>query len=513
MNKTLALIIGILGGILALAGVALHLTLTAGVWIGSVLVLAGIVLFIILAAFHFRQLMTLATRRQTKLGVNTVLLSLIVLTILALINFLSSRHNLKHDTTKEKLFTISPKTVKVLKEMDAEVTLTAFFKFKTPEHQKFQDLIREYQRYSRLLQVTEIDPDKEPALAQKFGITQYGTTVFESQGKTIKVKELSESQLTNTLIKITRKEQKKLCFLEGHGEKDIDDQEKNGYSQLKEALEEEGYQDRKLLLMAEESVPEDCILLVIANPQKPILPHESDAIHSFVESGGNLLLLADPDGAPGLEAIAARYGINLEEGYVIENSSWIIGGGPTMPLINRYAGHEITEEFGLATLFSTVRPVKKIEDTEHLVLELAQTGEQSFVKKAILPGEKIRFDPASDAPGPISVAAVSTVKPSSEQKPTSRGPDLNSRVVVFGDSDFAANSFFSFSGNGDLALNTVNWLAQEKDLISIRPKARAPSTVHLTPRRSKLISYLTVYLIPFGILFLGIGIWWRRRRK
>lgn len=511
MNRVLALIITVFGIAAAIAGIILHLVLTTAYWIGSLLVVGGAVLLILVAVFHFRQLMSLAKRRQTKLGLNTMLFSVIVVAILVLVNFLAARHNPRYDLTKEKLFTLSPKTIKVLKEMDTGVTVTGFFKHKSPEHQMFQERIGQYQQYSRLLTVVEVDPDKEPGIAKKYDVNQYGAMVFESGGKTIKVKELSEHELTNTLIKITRKTQKKLCFLEGHGERDIESQEKEGFSQLKKALEEEGYQCRKLLLMQEEAVPEECILLVVANPAKSILPHEEEAIHTYVTSGGNLLLLAEPDGAPGLARIASQYGIELGEGWVIENSSWIIGGGPTMPLISRYASHEITEDFGIATLFSSVRPVSQRENSPHLVLELAQTGPQSFVKKHLASGQKLQFHPDEDAEGPISIAAVASVHTGEENAPIN--PSEQPRAAVYGDSDFATNNLFGVSGNSDLALNTISWLSQEADLISIRPKSRAPSTVHLTPQRSKLISYLTVYIIPFGILLLGIGIWWRRRRK
>ena len=515
MGKTLTLIIGILGSLLALAGVILHYSLTSRIWIGTVMILAGLIFLVILALLHYRQILNLAGLRQTRFGANTLLFSLIILAILVLVNFLSVRHNPRKDFTREGLFTISPQTVKVLKELKTEVKITSFFKDKSPEQEKFQDLIKEYRRYSPLFKVVEIDPDQEPTIAQNYGVTQYGTLVLEAQGKSLKVKEIAENELTNNLIKITRKEIKKICFLDGHGERSLEDKDKEGLSQLQGTLESVGYQTRKLILMEEERVPVECQLLVIANPRKSLLPHEEEMIDQFLQNGGAGLILADPDSAPELARIAAKFGIELGNGYIIDFVSRIFGGSLTMPLITKYAAHEITANFRTATLFSVVRPVKKLDNPDYVVMELAQTGEQSFsTQQKITTPDKIKFDPKKDSKGPITIAAVSTSRKKSQPDEDNPGkPEIGSRLAVFGDSDFASNNLFNYIGNSDLILNVINWLAQEKDLIAIRPKARAPSMVHLTPGQGRLIFLLSVVGLPLAILGFGLGIWWRRRRK
>jgi ABC-type uncharacterized transport system involved in gliding motility auxiliary subunit len=254
---------------------------------------------------------------------------------------------------------------------------------------------------------------------------------------------------------------------------------------------------------------------VIASPTKPLLGQEEEAIDQFIQGGGASLILADPEGTPELARIAARFGIELGNGYIIDFVSRIFGGSLTMPLITKYAVHEITTNFRPATLFSTVRPVKKMDAPGYVVVELAQTGEQSFsTRQKLTSTEKIKFDPQKDTKGPITVAAVSTSRPKFEPDEDNPGkPEVSSRLVVLGDSDFATNSLFNFSGNSDFILNVINWLSQEKDLIAIRPKARAPSLVHLTPLQGKLIFYLSVMGLPLAILLFGLGIWWRRRRK
>ncbi|MCX5859288.1 MAG: Gldg family protein [Proteobacteria bacterium] len=515
MGTTLTLIIGILGSLLALAGVILHSYLTSRVWIGTVLIIAGLVFLVILALLHYRRIQNLAGLRQTRFGANTLVFSLVILAILVLVNFLSVRHNLRKDFTREGLFTISPQTVKVLKELKTEVKITSFFKDKSPEQDKFHDLIQEYRRNSPLFKVVEVDPDQEPTIAQNYGVTQYGTIVVEAQGKSVKVKEISENELTNNLIKITRKEIKKICFLDGHAERSLEDKEKEGLSQLKDTLESVGYQTRKLILMEEERIPVECQLLVIAGPRKSLLPHEEEMIGQYLQDGGAGLILADPDSAPELARIAARFGIELGNGYIVDFVSRIFGGSLTMPLVTKYAIHEITANFRPATLYSLVRPVKKMNKPDYFVVELAQTGDQSFVtQQKFVSAEKMKFDPKKDTKGPITIAAVSTSRPKSVPDEDNPGkPEIGSRLAVFGDSDFASNSLFNFSGNSDLVLNVINWLSQEKDLIAIRPKGRAPSLVHLTPGQGRLIFLLSVVGLPLAILGFGLVIWWRRRRK
>ena len=87
------------------------------------------------------------------------------------------------------------------------------------------------------------------------------------------------------------------------------------------------------------------------------------------------------------------------------------------------------------------------------------------------------------------------------------------RLAVFGDSDFASNAYYNLSGNGNFFLNTVNWLTEEADLISIQPKTSSPRTIQLTPSQGRMIFFTSIIILPLIVLITGISVWVRRRAK
>jgi len=111
---------------------------------------------------------------------------------------------------------------------------------------------------------------------------------------------------------------------------------------------------------------------------------------------------------------------------------------------------------------------------------------------------------ATDAPTPTPTSGDSANKPADAPKP-------ETRMVVFGDSDFVTNGYLGIPGNRDLFLNSVNWLAQQENLISIRPKDPEDRRVSLTADQAKLIFWLSILIIPGLILAAGVQTWWRRR--
>jgi ABC-type uncharacterized transport system involved in gliding motility auxiliary subunit len=148
---------------------------------------------------------------------------------------------------------------------------------------------------------------------------------------------------------------------------------------------------------------------------------------------------------------------------------------------------------------------------------MVKTGKQSWAETGKIEG-RVQYDSGQDKEGPISLA-VAVAKKTEEtldtadtglQSPMS-GRKKEARLVVFGDSDFVTNTYISFSGNRDLFLNCINWLAEEEELISIRPRGEEHRPIHLTQRGSRSVFYISLLAIPIGVLGSGIGVWWKRR--
>jgi ABC-type uncharacterized transport system involved in gliding motility auxiliary subunit len=507
-------IAGILGGALAFGGVILlgiapELTLViTGVEV------AALALLVVFFFRHFELIKTFSLKRSTRLGANSLLMILLFLAILGVLNFILSRHSKRFDLSETGKFSLAPQTLKVLGNLNHEVKVTGFFQEGSRSRQEFKDLIEDYRYHTNKLNYEFIDPDRKPAIAKQYGINQYNIVVLESGKQETRIKSaldvVSEEELTNALIRVSREQKKVVYFLEGHGEHALDDSGQAGYSQAKEALEREGFEVKAISILKEGKVPQDATILVLAGPQRSFLGAEKDAIRQYLQDKGQLLLMLDPQEKTGLEDLLAEWGLTLGHEIIVDPSPnlTLLGFDASNALVLNYTRHDIVKDLRLATLFPVARSIHfSSTHTQNLGYQaLAKTGPESWGETDFT-NRKVRFDPTKDRKGPLDIAASVEQRGHEEENKTG-----GVRLVVFGDSDFAANGFFNFSGNSDLFLASVNWLAQEKDLISIRPKEAKFSPLILTQRQGRVLFYLPVIVLPAVVIAAGIGIW-RGRKK
>ena len=455
--------------------------------------------------------------RLAQHGTNTIILISVVLGILIFTNLLIHRHKQRFDFTADSFFTLAPQTKKFVSDLPRKVKLTAFFQTETPERAAFKNLIQGYLEETKKIEVTYVDPDKNPAITKQYGVTTYGTIVLESGKKETKIQNATEENLTNAFLKVTRDEQKVVYFLEGHGESKIENMGNEGYQNAKKNLEQDGFLVKPLLLLKTGDIPEDASTLIIAGPKKPIQQEEQIALKAYLEKGGAILMLFDPESKHGMEEFLKSWGVQLGGDIVIDPLSKLFGGDFAAPVVNQYTVHDITSDFSLATIFPIVQSVQEIPNSKVETVELLKTSNNSWGESDFKSGT-VKFDADSDRKGPVSVVVVAsklleTEKSNHEKKDLQehKKPQPKATMVVIGDSDFANNRYSNFSGNGDFFLNTVSWLAEEENLISIRPKKRKNTPIHLTRAWGTAIFALGIFVFPGIVASVGIRIWWRRR--
>lgn len=463
--------------------------------------------------------------RTAVYGANTFVLVCIFLGVLVFINILSSRHKHRFDFTSSGIFTLAPQTQKIVASLPREISMTAFFQSESPTKSEFKNLMDGYLGLSDKIELTFVDPDKNPAIVKQYGVTTYGTVVLESGQQETKVQNPSEENMSNAILKVIKDEKKKIYFLEGHGERSLDNTEGQGYSNAKKSLERDGFQVEKLLLLQTGKVPDDADALVIAGPEKPVLPQEQKALEDFLQTGGSIVLLIDPQTNSGLEKFLARWGVELQEDIVIDPMSKMFGGDYAAPVVSQYMMHDITKDFALPTIFPVLRSVTAKQVEGVTVEELLQTGANSWAEMDF-GGKKVKFDEGVDKQGPVTIAVVASKKPDAADSPVLGDDEKGANeteakekpsakqgnLVVLGDSDFANNTYFNFSGNGDFFLNTTSWLAEEESLISIRPKERKDSPINLTSDTGAVLFFAGTVLFPGVIVLIGVRKWWTRRR-
>lgn len=507
-------ILGLLSAALAIAGLVIYSLAPEKLWLISLcegLALVGLIGFFVM---EFEAVKAFSTRRSTRLGANSVLMVVLLIGILGITNFLGARHTVRWDLSETQRFTLSPQTYKVLRDLDRDVSVTVFSQEGTPGHTRFQDLLQSYEVETPKLSVEFVDPERQPGIARKYGINRLDTAVVESGDHSSRVSSASEAELTGALIRVTREGKKRVVFLEGHGERDLTSQERDGLSLAKDALIDQGYEVDTVSLLAEPEVPEGTSVLVIAGPRRQLPPDERDRLASYVEKGGRLLVLVDPDTKTGLSDLLARWGVQLGQGVLIDPRDRLARGAPTALMVRTFTEHEITHDFNFAVLFPVSRRVSFNEETGAgwNFVPLARTSPQSWSETSSIK-EEVAFDAGTDQLGPHALAAAVTPKPDKgvDEEDTDKKEKPDPALVVVGNSAFATNAYINFPGNTDFFLHTIGWLAEERNLISITPKEPAFRPFVPNPNQEQLLLYLQVLLLPMATLVGGYLI--RRKRK
>jgi ABC-type uncharacterized transport system involved in gliding motility auxiliary subunit len=378
------------------------------------------------------------------------------------------------------------------------------------------------------VKIEYIDPDKKPTLAQQFQVQNYGTIVFSYKGRTERVTSNTEQDVTNGIIKVITGEQRKVYFTQGHGEKDPADSGRSGYNGVNEALKRENYTVEQVSIAQKGSVPDDAAVVVVAGPKGDFLAPEVDVLKKYLEKGGKLFLALDPpekaDAPPltNLMALAQEWGIEVGNNVVVDVSGMgqLFGANEAVPIAVKYPGHAITERFNVMTAYPLTRSVTAVSGGVggRTAQQIVETGEQSWAEsdlKSLLSSQgKVGMDAnAGDKAGPVSIAAASSapVNQTPAEPGKEEGPKPETRVVVFGDSDFASNAVLSLSGNRDLFMNVVGWLSQQENLISVRAKEPNDSRLTLTATQQTNINWISMVGIPVAIFGMGIYSWYRRR--
>jgi ABC-type uncharacterized transport system involved in gliding motility auxiliary subunit len=527
MAKRILGLLGWLGVALVFAAVAIRFLKPEYQQYYNGLAIAGLVCTLLYILSQWREIGQAFAGRQARFGTLAAASILVVLAILVAINYLSSRHNKRWDLTAARQFSLSDQTKKVLHDLKEPIKIRVFAR--SDEFQRFRDRLDEYQYQSKQVSTEYIDPEKKPGVAQQLGVTALNTVVFEYKGRNEKVNSDGEQELTNGLIKVIQGRQPKVYFTQGHGEKDTVSADRGGYNAIVGGLTSGNFVVDKTVLAQAGKVPDDADVLVIAGPKTDFLPAEIDAVKAYLAKGGKLLVMLDPvlkadqPQPAGLQALLKEWGIDADNDIVLDVSGMgrLLGTDESVPVAASYPAHPITENFNLMTAYPLARSMTPVEGgvNGHTAQRLVETSRNSWGEtnlKSLTGGQPAKMDD-DDKKGPVSLAAAVsasatlTITAKDEKKDGDNPKPAETRIVAFGDSDFASNGALGVSGNRDLFLNTINWLAQQENLIAIRPRDPEDRRITLTADQERRIFYLTVLIVPGLVLLAGVQTWWRRR--
>lgn len=467
---------------------------------------------------------------------STGLAVVLVLALIGMLNWLAYRHYSRADWTSSKLYSLSQKSVNILKDLKDPVKVIVFMTPQTPMFTETKELLTRYQASSKLVSVEYIDPEREPLrtrqLAQEFGVQAANTVVFVAgerkkyvtadqlaeydysgyrMGQAPKMKAFKgEEQFTSAIMGVVSPKTPKIYFTTGHGEHDPDGFGEDGLSQLKELLKRDNLTTDKVNLLSG-AVPDDCDLLVVAGPRAAFAEAEKTALKAYLDKGGRAFVLLDPVLGPraassGLEEILKNYGVQVNDDLVLDPGRQLPFFDISAVYVTDFRSHPVVEGMqGLAVLLPVTRSVATTTAAGATSTTLLSTSDKGWGETdlaAILQRRPIDKD-ARDTQGPVSLGVAAQ---------SEADKDNGWRLVVIGNSAFIMNGYLANAGNPNLALNAINWLVKREQALGIAP--RTPEQVNLFLNASQMRNIVLISLagLPALAIAAGVAVWWRRRR-
>ena len=479
-------------------------------------------------------------KRAVIYGAGSMAAALLMVGILVVAAMLANRYHLRWDLTLDQSQSLSAVTKNLLGEVTKPLALTVFSPEGGQDRMQAKEALQRFTYLNPQITYRFVDPERQPEVARAAGYRFAGNVLLEYDGRRQMADRLDEENLANSLRKILKPGGKKVYFLEGQGERDINDAKSGGLQVARKALENEGLAVQGLNLLTQKDIPQDVAVVIVASPKKPLLPQELAALKDYLGRGGKLLVMLEPFQDGGLKDFLAGYGVGLDDGIVLDynNVSQALGASAVMPLVAQYGPHRITRDFqNLVTIFPMARPLilkQQVAQTSLLPLCTSMATSWEKLGKEWLKSGKGDYDSKADQKGPFTLAALGEInleskKPdvAKEKKaaPSASTPGGGKKaappekpaeaakayLAVFGSVDFAANTYFNLLGNGDLFLNTVNFLAGEEKQIIIRKDDKKGQLFTLQGYQAWIMFLISLALLPLA-LAVG-GIWAYRRRR
>lgn len=466
--------------------------------------------------------------RKSKLHVRAqnIIFVALLLTAVGLVAWLSTRYVWQADWTAGNRNTLTEASRLLLDTLEHPVSITTFAREDEGLRNAIRDLVGRYQRAKPDVTLEFVNPDLEPARVREQGIQADGELVIEYQGRREQLRQLNEDTLTNALQRLARGGERWVVFLTGHGERDPRGQANHDLGAFGRELEAKGLRPRTLNLAKQGAIPRNTSVLVVAGPQTALLPGEVELIRDYIAGGGNLLWLGDPDANESLVPLAQMLGVRFLPGMALDATAQLFGvNDPRIVIVADYPASAITRDFDVVTVFPQATALETDTNNTWEANDFLRTLDRAWQETGSLQGAA-QYDPDSaDRAGPLAIGVALTRPPPANGNGAAKTSDApendesaapgsaEQRVVVTGDGDFLANAYLGNSGNLDLGLAIVNWLAHDDTYISVPARSAPDTNLTLSQTQLAIIAVLFLVVIPVTLLASGVAIWARRRKR
>jgi ABC-type uncharacterized transport system involved in gliding motility auxiliary subunit len=484
-------------------------TIPEGIAVSAAVIVLGLAIYGILNPDGVRRFFS---GRQARYGSNTLVMTLAFVGILFVVNLLVYQNPKSWDFTEDKQHTLAPQTIQALAALPEKVTAIGFFTVQTPSDTAKQ-LLTDFKSNSKgKFDYRFVDPNSDPVLARQYGITGDGKIVLTMGKSAETANSASETDIDQALIRLISPQQRVVYFLTGHGEPDINGTDSTALSRARTTLVSKNYTVKTLNLAAENKIPDDAKAIIVAGPTNPLLDQEVALLKAYMDKGGSLIVMEDPtpftkfgtSPDPLADYLKTDWGITLENDVVIDLTSQ----QPLNAISASYSSTApITQHTTAVTIMPQTRsltiskaPPANITDTALITTSQNSWGETDLA--SLQNNQQISFDQTKDIAGPLTIAV------------SGQNTVTNSHLVVFGNSIFATDKGFDAYANGDIFVNSVDWVAQQSNLINITPHTPITRTFNAPGQIPFIIILLgSVIVIPGLVVAAGISTWFARRRQ
>lgn len=470
--------------------------------------------------------MEVTYKSRLQLRTQNIVFIALFLTAMGLLAWVSQRYNLEADWTATGRNTLSEASIKFLQRMEGEVSITAFARKSKllPTRDHVREMIGRYQKHKTDIKLEFINPDLEPEMIRKLGISIDGELIIKYADRKEQIQSIKEEIITNALQRLLRGGEQRIVFLAGHGERSPKGQANHNLENFIRKLESQGIKASTLTLSETPQIPKDTATLVIASPQLDYLSGEVKIIREYVQQGGNLLWMHDPGSVHGLDGLAKDLGIRFVPGVIVDPTAELLGlSDPSFALVANYAAHPISKDFVFMTIYPRASGIEQTDKDTWEVTPVLQTVERSWSETGAIKNV-IKYDAGSDTLGPLTLgmALTRTVDKEKNKQADAKQNDADKsgkdkektqRIFILGDGDFLSNAYLGNQGNQNMGHNIINWLSHDDVFIDI-PAVTAPdSKITLSEMSGAIMGLFFLLGLPAVLLGAGLTIWIKRRKR
>jgi ABC-type uncharacterized transport system involved in gliding motility auxiliary subunit len=444
---------------------------------------------------------------RVRLSIQGSLFLVLFAALVMLLAFVARDYRKEIDMTRSARNSLSQPTLDVLRQLDGPVSVTAYAVAKDPQgnslHKLIEERLRPYTHAKPDFQVSLVDPREDPKRAEAAQVRTAAELVIEYRKRVehMPLSEFNEQAFAGALMRLMRGSASLVMWLEGHGERKLDGIANHDLGEFGRQLQQKGVKLLSLNLGLAQAVPANAAALIIASPQSDLQAGEVEKIQRYVDSGGNLLWLLDPEPLRGLNPIAEKLGLVLTPGTIVDFALRPRSGPPVFAVATNYGNHPITASFRYNTMFPHARQIGVSESEEWRITPLVEAAQRGWVEMGPL-DDKPTFDKARDLPGPAIIAVAFERMVGDRQQ----------RAVVVGNGAFLSNTYLGNGGNLQLGTAIVNWLTAEDMLVAIDPRPAPDSRLDIGQMTLYAIALAFLIVLPLLFVLTGVVIWWRRRR-